>query len=528
MRNFEVPGRSEAYGYNGMAATSHPLASLAAIDVLRAGGNAVDAAVAASAVLAVVEPTQTGVGGDCFALLKKKGGPILALNGSGPAPDGINIDRLRDAGITEIDPHSPHAVTVPGAVRAWARLVEDHGSFELGRLLAPAIDAAEKGYPVTERLSRDWSKQTKKMSYHADTASVFLSGGKAPNPGDRHIQPALAKTLREIASKGADVFYNGWIAESIVGTLKALGGFHTVEDFAGYQPRYEQPISTTYRGYKLWECPPNGSGVAALAMASVLDRYDLSRFSSSSVERYHLTAEVARLAYAERDAYVGDPLFAPISTDHLLWPKRADALVKKISLASRLSDVAPIPMPEHKDTVFLSVVDKDGTAISFINSIFNDFGSGIVAGESGVLLHNRGSGFVLEQGHPNMLAGGKRPMHTILPAMLTRDDQLELSFGVTGGHFQPIGQLQLISNLLDFGMSLQEAVDHPRVFARGDVFEVESTIPTHIIEGLRALGHNPTQAENPLGTAQAIRIDRRRGVLCGAADPRRDGIALGY
>ena len=528
MRNFELPGRSEALGVKGMAATTHPLATLAAIDVLREGGNAVDAAVVAGAMLAVIEPTQTGVGGDCFVLLKREGQPVIALNGSGAAPAAVSVGRLAEAGITALDPESAHTVTVPGAVRSWARLVEDHGTFDFARLLAPAIGAAENGYLVTERLSRDWGRQLPKLSRRTATASVFLSGGGAPEPGYLHVQPTLARALKDVAAKGADVFYEGWIAESIVKTLQALGGFHTLDDFAAFRPRYETPISASYRGYELWECPPNGSGVAVLAMASLLDRYHVANYAAVSVERYHLLAEIARIGYAERDAFVGDPDAGPSPVARMTASARADILTSRISQNSRLVDVAPIAMPEHKDTVFLSVVDKDRTAVSFINSIFDDFGSGIVAPECGVLLHNRGFGFALEPNHPNTLVGGRRPMHTILPAMLTRDGECVLSFGVTGGHFQPIGQLQVLSNLLDYQMSVQDAIDQPRIFARGDVLDFERTVPANVVERLRTLGHRPTPAPNPLGTAQAIWIDRQRGLLRGGADPRRDGIALGY
>lgn len=528
MRDFERSGRSEAFGVSGMAATSHPQATLAAVEVLRAGGNAVDAAVAAAALLAVVEPTQTGIGGDCFVLLKREGQRIVAINGSGAAPAAESAERHIEGGVTELDSESAHAVTVPGAVRTWARLVEDHGTFDWTRLLAPAIAAAENGYPVTERLARDWGLQVAKLSRHAAAASIFLPGGLPPTAGDLHVQRELGRALRDVSKQGPDVFYEGWIAEDIVSTLRSMGGVHTRDDLAAFRPRYVTPISSGYRGFDLWECPPNGSGVTALAMASLLERFDISRFAPVSVERFHLQSEIARLAYAERDLLVCDPDTGKTPVEHLISPARATALQDRISLDARLVDVSPLPAPEHKDTVFLTVVDRDRTVVSFINSIFDDFGSGIVAPKSGILLHNRGSGFVLEPGHPNALAGGKRPMHTILPAMLTRDDEVVLSFGVTGGHFQPIGQIQILSNLIDYGMSVQEAIDLPRMFARGDVFHVEGPVPRDVVEGLRALGHRPARAPNPLGTAQAIWIDRKRGLLRGGADPRRDGIAIGY
>ena len=528
MRDFERPGRSEAFGISGMAATSQPRATLAAIEVLRAGGNAVDAAVAAAALLAVIEPTQTGIGGDCFVLLKREGQRIVAINGSGAAPAAESAERHIEGGAAELDRESAHAVTVPGAVRTWAQLVEDHGTFDWARLLGPAIEAAENGYPVTERLARDWSLQVAKLSRHEVAASIFLPGGKSPAAGDLHVQGELGRTLRDISNQGPDVFYEGWIAEDIVSTLQTMGGLHTRDDLAAFRPRYVTPISSSYRNFDLWECPPNGSGVIALAMASLLERCDISRFAPVSVERFHLQAEIGRLAYAERDVFICDPDTRETPVDYLISPARATELSRRISLAARLVDLAPLPVPEHKDTVFLTIVDRDRTVVSFINSIFDDFGSGIVAPKSGVLLHNRGSGFVLDPGHPNALAGGKRPMHTILPALLTRDDEVVLSFGVTGGHFQPIGQVQILSNLVDYGMSVQEAIDLPRMFARGDVFDVEDAVPGDVVNGLRALGHQPTRALNPLGTAQAIWIDRKRGLLRGGADPRRDGVAIGY
>ncbi|AOO84945.1 gamma-glutamyltransferase [Bosea vaviloviae] len=528
MRNFELPGRSEAFGVNGMVATTHPLASIAAINVLREGGNAIDAAVAAAAVLAVVEPSQTGIGGDCFALIKREGKPVVAINGSGAAPSNIDVERLRQDHKAVLPGDSVHAVTVPGALRTWEKLVQDHGSREWAGLLAPAINAAENGYPVTERLARDWSRQTEKLSKLADTAAIFLPHGRAPSAGDVHVQRNLAKTLSEVAASGASAFYEGWIAEDIVASLNALGGSHRLQDLAAFEPRYETPISAAYRGHQLWECPPNGSGVTVLAMATLLDRFDLSALDLQSPERYHILAEIARIAYAERDAFVADPDIAPVPLQHLLSARRADALFPRISNSGRISNLTPIPAPEHKDTVFLTVVDKDRTAVSFINSIFDDFGSGIVSSKSGVLFHNRGCGFVLDEGHPNVLAPGKRPLHTILPAMLTKDGEVELAFGVTGGHFQPIGQIQVLSNILDHGMSVQEAIDAPRIFARGDVLDFEHTVPEAALARLRALGHRPTPAPNPLGTAQAIFIDRKRGLLRGGADPRRDGLALGY
>ena len=529
MRNFERPGRSEALGTRGMAATSHPSATLAALDVLRNGGNAVDAAIAAMALLGVIEPTQTGIGGDCFALLMQRGeGKVIALNGSGWAPAAADIDFYEARGIGAIATESAHAVSVPGAVAAWARLVADHGTMEFAALLQPAIDAAEQGYPVTERVARDWAKQAGKLRRNPAAAQVFLFDGAPPQPGTIHRQPALAAALRGIASDGPAAFYRGWIARDMVETLRGLGGLHTLEDFSSFEPEYVDPICVDYRGYTLWECPPNGQGVTPLVMAKALEGFNLAAWPHDSAERYHAMAEVGRQAFADRDCFIGDPRMGAPPFKELLSEARAEKIRARISFDRRLTDMAPVPFPEHRDTAFLAVVDNDRNTVALINSIFDDFGCGIVSPRSGVIFHNRAGGFVLTRGHPNAIAPRKRPLNTIIPAMLTRGGKAVMPFGVTGGHFQPFGQIQIVTNVLDYGMGIQESIDQPRIFARGDSFQAESTVSAAAIEGLRKLGHNVTAAENPLGTAQAIWIDWDRGLLRGAADGRRDGVALGW
>jgi gamma-glutamyltranspeptidase/glutathione hydrolase len=528
-RDFERPGRSEALGTHCMVATSHPLATWTALEILRDGGNAVDAAVAAAAVLGVVEPTQTGIGGDCFALYMPSGtGTIHAINGSGWAPQAASTEWFLDRGLLAIDPAGPHAVTVPGAVGAWERLVADHGTFGLDRLLAPAIRAAEAGYAVTERLARDWGRQVAKLAATPTAASTFLSDGAAPAAGAVHRQPKLARALRAISERGAVAFYKGWIAEDIVSCLRELGGLHTLDDFAAFEPEYVSPIHASYRGYDIWECPPNGQGAIPLLIARMLQQFDVGALDVGGSQRLHLLAELARLGYAVRDAAIGDPRASSVAVDKLLSDDFAAALSQRVSASGRIAELAPPFGPAHRDTVFLAIVDRDQNTIAFINSIFDDFGSGIVAPASGIILHNRGSGFVVETGHPNTIAGRKRPLHTIIPALLTRNGRAVMSFGVTGGHFQPMGQILLLSNLIDHGMSLQQAIDAPRFFARGDTFEVEQSVSRQAVERLRALGHPVVAAENPLGTAQAIRIDWQTGVLHGGADGRRDGVALGW
>ncbi|WP_322075621.1 gamma-glutamyltransferase [Burkholderia cenocepacia] len=528
MRDFQMPARSVALGTSGMVATSNPQAAMAGIDVLRAGGNAIDAAVAIAAMLAVVEPTQTGIGGDCFVMLKIPGRKPIALDGSGWAPRSIDVEKLRASGLAAIPSDSALAVTVPGAVAAWERLLMDYGTRPLAELFAPAIKAAESGYVVTERLARDWAKQGAKVAATPEAAEIFMKDGVAPKVGDRRSNPKLGCTLRTIAERGAEAFYRGWIAEDIVAFLQRLGGSHTLDDFAQYSPEYVEPISIEYRGYRLWECPPGGQGIVALQIAGMLGQFDVSGMNPLGAERFHLHAELSRLAYAQRDAYVADPRFGPVDVESMLSHRHLQRLTATFDRDRRHGNLTPPQIPEHRDTVYISVVDKDGTVVSFINSIFDDFGSGLVAPLSGVLLHSRGCGFVLDEGHPNVIQGRKRPMHTIIPALLTQRDDAVMSFGVTGGHFQPSGQVQILSNVVDFGMSVQQAIDHPRVFARGNSFEVERPVPWGVRQALQSRGHVLSEAENSLGTCHAVYIDRERGVLFGGSDGRRDGLAIGY
>lgn len=528
MREFEFPGRSVAVGARGMVATSNPQAALAALDVLRSGGNALDAAVSAAAVLAVVEPTQTGIGGDCFILLKKRGALPIALNGAGWSARGECAAVLRSQGADAIPPESAHSVTVPGAVRAWARALKDHGTRSLEELVQPALAAAESGYLVTERLARDWARQSAKMMASPEAKDIFFANGQAPRVGERRANPVLGNALRSIAqSNGAD-FYEGWIAEKIVAALRRKGSAMTLDDFADYRPEYVDPIAADYRGYRLWQCPPPGQGVVALQLASMLQSFDVGSAGPMSAERFHLQAELSRIAYAQRDAVLCDPRFHEVDVQQLLATSTVRNLSASFDPSRRSAGLAPVAAPLHRDTVYICVADSDGTLVSFINSLFDDFGSGIVVPDTGVLLHNRACGFTLEEGHPNMLEGRKRPMHTIIPALLTKKGEGVMSFGVTGGHFQPAGQLQVMSNILDYGMSVQEAIDHPRMFARGDSFELERAVPQALWTGLRARGHAVVPAANPLGTCHAIWVDERSGTFFGGSDGRRDGLAIGH
>lgn len=436
VRDFEVPGRSEAFGTKVMAATAHPLATLTALDILRRGGNAIDAAIAAVALLGVVEPVQTGIGGDCFALYMRRGeGDIIALNGSGWTPAAASLPGLLAQGMTSIPVESGHAVTVPGAVASWARLAIDHGTIPLADLLQPAIEAAEYGYPVTERVARDWAKQVSKLRGNAAAAEIFLPGGSPPRPGDIHRQSALAKALRAIASDGPAAFYEGWIARDMVEALRAAGGYHELKDFSDYSPEYVTPISASYRGYEVWECPPNGQGIVPLIMLKALEGFDASRWAALSVERCHALSEIGRQAYADRDCFIGDPRTGAIPVAELLAEPRAEKLRRRVSFERLTEGFAPVLMPEHRHTTFVAVVDSERNTVALINSIFDDFGSGIVSPRSGVIFHNRACGFVLHPGHPNAIAGRKRPLNTIIPALVTRHGRAVMPFGVTGDSF---------------------------------------------------------------------------------------------
>lgn len=528
MRDFQIPGRSPVQALNGMAATSHPAATLTAVETLRGGGNAMDAAIAACAVLCVVEPQSTGIGGDCFVLYAPKGGgEVIAYNGSGRAPAAAEVDWYLERGIGEIDPLSPHSVTIPGAIDAWARLAADHGTRSLGDLLQPAIGYAEDGYAVLQRVADAWAGNVDKLRACPAAAEIFLPDGDCPRAGDVHRQPKLAETLRTIAREGRDGFYGGPVAEDIVGFLEECGGLHSLDDFAAAGGEYVTPIHSDYRGLRIHECPPNGQGMIALMMLNLLSGFDLASLDPAGVERLHLEIEAGRLAFRDRDAFLADPALADVPVEHLLSAEYSDELRAAIR-PDRALELPPPGLVAHSDTVYLTVVDRDRNAVSFINSLFNSFGSGLAAPGCGVLLHNRGIGFVIDPGHPNCIAPGKRPLHTIIPGMATRDGRVNMTFGVMGGHYQPFGHAHLITNIVDFGMDVQAAIDFPRVFHHGDTLGIESGIDDAVVAGLAALGHDPYRVSKPLGGGQAIHIDWHSGVLTGGSDPRKDGCALGY
>ncbi|MEL6261202.1 MAG: gamma-glutamyltransferase [Cyanobacteria bacterium J06626_6] len=531
MRDFQLPGRSPAYAQKGMAATSHSLATLTAIDVLRAGGNAVDAAIAASAVLCVVEPQSTGVGGDCFVLYAPAdAGDVVALNGSGKSPKAASLSWFLDQGMDEIPLQSPHAVTVPGAVDAWCRLHGDYGHQPFSALLQPAIRLAMEGYTIHPRVAYDWQDLSDKLRATEHARRMLLVEGRSPKAGEVHRQSALGETLQVIAEHGRDGFYTGPVAEDMVGYLQSIGGLHTLEDFESTATEYVTPISTQYRGYDVVECPPNGQGLTALVMLNILAGCSLTDFAPLSAERLHLECEAAKLAYGVRDHYVADPDQSDIPLETLLSKDYAAELGAKISLDKALPPLTESDFPTHPDTVYLCVVDSDGNAVSFINSVFHGFGSGLVSPQTGVVLQNRGAGFTLRAGHPNAIAPLKRPLHTIIPGMLMRHGPKGASavmpFGVMGGQYQPTGHAHFLTNVLDYRMDVQTAIDAPRVFHNGKACEVERGVSPRVRKRLIELGHEVVPAITPHGGGQAIWIGEDS--LIGASDSRKDGCALGY
>ena len=528
MRSFHFPGRSPVYGRRAMCATSHPTASLTAIETLKAGGNAVDAAIAAAAVLAVVECPMTGIGGDCFAILMKPGQKKpIALSGAGRAPAAATAAWYASKGIKRIETTTVHAVTVPGAIDGWTRLLEDHGTMPLERLLAPAIALAEGGFVVAPRVAADWANGARKFK-SAGAKRNLLKDGKVPKAGDVMRFPALAKTLKRIAKDGRDGFYKGEIAKDMVAELNALGGLHTLEDFAAQSSTYVAPISVNYRGVDLYELPPSNHGIVALIMLKMLARLGKASADPQSVEHYHLLMEVARLAFAMRDTFVADPDMAEVPVDHMLDDAVIDKLAKRIDRKKHRPELGPMPQPAGSDTVCFSIVDDKGMAVSFINSLYGDFGTGIVTAKTGVNFHNRGEGFVLDPKHPNCIAPRKRPMHTLVPAMVLKDGKSLMAFGVMGAHFQPMGHVYVMNNMFDYGMGPQEALDAPRMFFEGDAILAEDNVPPGVIAGLEARGHKLQRRPMPWGGGQIVMFDRANGTLIGASDHRKDGLALGY
>ena len=530
VRRPDAGGRSTVFGTKGAVACEHPAAALVGLRVLDAGGTAADACVAMAAAMAVLSPMQTGMGGDAFLLFyEAETGLVAGVDGSGRAPSAGGVEKLRDLGLSEMPELGGLTVTVPGAVRLWEDAANRFGSQPLARLLEPAWELAENGHPVAEVVARYWEEHSDVLRGNDAATRTFLPGGIAPGAGEIFSQVDLAATLSAVAVGGADAFYRGEIAASIARSVQEAGGYLSEEDLAAHESTFVEPISTEYGGVRVYEIPPPGQGVAALEMLNILEGFDLASLGLSSAERIHLEVEAKKLAFEDLHDEIGDPEFwdhAEAPTERLISKDYAASLRERIS-RERAAEWRPEPA-SGGNTTYLCAVDAEGNGCSFINSLYRGFGSGIVAEGTGVCLHNRGNSFRLEPGHPNAIAPGKRPMHTIIPGLATREGDLWAVFGVMGAAMQPQGHAQLLVNLLDYGMDPQEAAEHPRHRHEDGVLLIEGRVPEEEIEKLRALGHLVHVKEDFMiraGGAQLIRIFENGVRACGS-DPRKDGCAL--
>ncbi len=528
MRNLHIPSRSPAYSKNAMVATSHADATKSALEIMEKGGNAFDAAVSAAATLSVVEAHSTGLGGDCFCIFySQKDKKVRALNGSGVSIKNIDYNKVTVTEHNTIDPYCSDAVTIPGAVAAWSKINKDYGNLPFRNLLEPAINFAEKGYVVADVIADMWQRETEKLKKDPDCKKIFLNENYPYKAGDLHFQPELGNTLREISRQGKEGFYNSWVADDIVSKLESIGGKHTLNDFASLSVDYVDPIYTSYRGYDVYECPPNGQGIVALMILNMLQEFDLASLGPDSLERVHLEAEVSKIAFHHRNKYLGDPKFSNIPVEKMLSEEYSRKLCKMINFKDTIKNLEVYPLNNNKDTVYISVIDKERNCVSLINSIFHPFGSGIVAPKSGVLLHNRGASFNLEKNHPNFYEPKKRPMHTIIPGLLLKEGKPLMPFGVMGAHYQPVGQSHFLTNVIDYGMDVQLALDHRRSFFYEGILSLEKSFNNNISEKLQKLGHKVEFIDIPHGGGQAIMINANN-TLIGGSDPRKDGIALGF
>jgi gamma-glutamyltranspeptidase / glutathione hydrolase len=538
--------RSPVLARRGMVASSQPLASQAGLSVLMAGGNAADAAIATAAALNVTEPTSTGIGGDCFALYyKAQTGEITALNGSGRAPAQLDLALLGRQNITRdgaLPPFHAHTVTVPGACAGWCDLLARHGSLALPDVLAPAIGLAEDGFPVAPITAHFWARGAERQLRAAPGGDALLIDGRAPRAGEIFRNLGLARTLRAVAEGGQEAFYGGEIAAAIASRVQAAGGVLTTADLAAHTSTWDEPISTHYRGMRVWECPPNGQGLAALLALNILEGFDLGGLDAGDSRRWHYMIEAMRLAFADTNWYVADPRFSDVPLSGLLSKDYASRRRELIRPHRASLDVRQGAPAAGSDTVYLCVVDGQGNACSFINSNYMGFGTGLVPegrqGSWGFTLQNRGHNFSLDPRHPNALAPGKRPYHTIIPGMITReaDGSLYAPFGVMGGFMQPQGHMQVVVAMLDDGLDPQAALDRPRFCiepaAADGTVALERGLPQALVNDLRALGHplKPDVGgyERALfGRGQIIRRDGD-GILWAGSDPRADGCAMGY
>jgi gamma-glutamyltranspeptidase/glutathione hydrolase len=533
--------RSVVLARNGVIATSQPLASAAGLKVLQDGGNAIDAAVTAAAVLSVVEPTMNGIGGDLFAIVyDAKTKSVRALNASGRSAKAATPDEVKRRGLDAIPYRGELSVSVPGVVDGWSELLVKHGTRTLAQALAPAIQYARDGYAVSEIIAFQWKDQEATLARDPAAASTFLVDGRAPKAGDVFRNPKLAASLEQIAKGGRDAFYRGPIAKAIAADMQKRKGLLTEADLAAHTSDWIQPLSTTYKGYEVLELGPNTQGIVALQMLNILEGLDLKGMGHNSAAYLHHLVEAKRIAFADRDAWLADADAVPAAALKRMLSKDYAAERRRQIDASRVarsydplslggSSQPPEEHPEaHGDTIYLTVADREGNVVSLIQSIYEAFGAGIVAGDTGIALHNRGTLFSMKPGHPNLLAGGKRPFHTLVPAMVLKDGRPWLSFGVMGGDMQPQGHVQVLLNLIEFGMNVQEAGEAPRFRHSANGLALESNISPEARFGLDARGHRLITSIGAFGGFQGILFDHARGVMMGGSDPRKDGLAVGW
>lgn len=543
--------RSPVLASNGIAATSHPLASAVAVDVLKRGGSAIDAAIAANALLALVEPHACGLGGDLFAIVwDPDTGKLHGYNGSGRSPRGLSRGALASAaGEAQVIPvFGPLSVSVPGGVDGWYALHERFGVLPMAELLAPAIRYAREGIPVTEIDSWAWEDGIQLIRAFGlpepvvgNLERTFLVADHAPKAGTVFRNPDLARSYERLAESGRDGFYNGETARAIAAYVKRMGGYLDAEDFARHRGEWVDPVSVEYRGYEVFELPPNGQGIAALQMLNLLEAYDLEEMGRGSADFWHVMIEAKKLAYADRARFYADPAFAAVPLPWLLSEAYATERRDYLRMDRAANEIAPGAPPEHGDTTYIAAADKNGMMVSFIQSIYWEFGSGLVPDGLGFALQNRGSAFSLDPGHANAYAPGKRPFHTLIPAFVMKDGAPVMAFGVMGGAVQPQGHVQVLVNMIDFGMNVQEAGDAARfvhtgssqptggTMSDGGWVKLEGGVPQAVVDALRARGHNVEHGKRPyVGGYQAVSRDPANGVYHGASEMRFDGSALGY
>ena len=531
--------RSEVIAQNGIAATSQPLATMVAIDILQQGGNAIDAAIAANAVLGLVEPTGNGMGGDLFAIIwDAEGKKLHGLNASGRSPKSLTLEWFVENGYESIPSHGPLPVSVPGCVDGWFEMHKKFGSISMKSILAPAIQYAEEGFPVSELIAYYWGRSVPFLSKYDGFAEVFAPNGKAPEKGEVFKNPALANTFRKLISDGRDAFYKGEIAQTIATYIEEQGGFLSYEDLASHKSEWIDPVSTNYRGYDVWELPPNGQGIAALQILNLLEAYDLKSMSYDSPEYIHLFTEAKKIAFEDRAKYYADPDFNDIPVEQLISKSYADERRKLMGdRARRTIDESKL---NHGETIYMTVADKDGNMVSLIQSNYRGMGSGMTPPGLGFILQDRGELFTMEEGHFNVYEPEKRPFHTIIPGFVTVDGAPWLSFGVMGGAMQPQGHAQVLINIIDFGMNIQEAGDAPRIrhggssqptgeqMTNGGTLYLETGFDLETLRTLRRKGHRLEFSAGGYGGYQAIKWDSEKGVYFGASESRKDGMAAGY